>query len=472
MRRDGRAGRGRRLRRRSGVRRAHRRSAAGAGRARRVVVLEARDRVGGRIWTQQRESGATVDRGGGWLAPKHDAAHAPGGRDGRDHLQDPRRRQAPARRRRHSAAPTRASSRRSARSPSPRSPGRSGRSTGSSKQVPLEAPWTAAKAAEWDATSVGEYLETHRHPHRDRARPVRDGDPRAAHRRPPRGVAAQPADARARPRQPRDAVLHRGRRAGEPRGRRRRADGAADGRRARSTRVHLQQPGAVDHPAARQRGRHAARRRHRARAPASWSPCRRRWRSRSSSTPRSRTTARRSTAARWPDRSPRRCVVYDEPFWRADGFSGQTAEPGSASEVTIDASPADGRVRRPRVVHLQPRGRAVRRPARRPSGASCVLDAAHRAARAEGGVTGRLRRDGLVARGVDPRLLDGPLQARHPHAATATCSASRGAGSTGPAPRPRPPRTAPSTAPSAPASARQPRSSTATRTSSTVGRAA
>ena len=37
-------------------------------------------------------------------------------------------------------------------------------------------------------------------------------------------------------------------------------------------------------------------------------------------------------------------VVYDEPFWRADGFSGQTAEPGSASEVTIDASPADGRV--------------------------------------------------------------------------------------------------------------------------------
>ena len=35
-------------------------------------------------------------------------------------------------------------------------------------------------------------------------------------------------------------------------------------------------------------------------------------------------------------------VVYDEPFWRADGFSGQTAEPGSAAEVTIDASPASG----------------------------------------------------------------------------------------------------------------------------------
>src|SRR4051812_39711113 len=36
-------------------------------------------------------------------------------------------------------------------------------------------------------------------------------------------------------------------------------------------------------------------------------------------------------------------LVYDEPFWRADGLSGQSAEPGSAAEVTIDASPADGK---------------------------------------------------------------------------------------------------------------------------------
>jgi monoamine oxidase len=35
-------------------------------------------------------------------------------------------------------------------------------------------------------------------------------------------------------------------------------------------------------------------------------------------------------------------IVYDEPFWRADGFSGQTSQPGSASEVTIDASPSAG----------------------------------------------------------------------------------------------------------------------------------
>src|SRR5439155_7736039 len=35
-------------------------------------------------------------------------------------------------------------------------------------------------------------------------------------------------------------------------------------------------------------------------------------------------------------------VVYDEPFWRSDGFSGQTAGPGTAAEVTLDATSASG----------------------------------------------------------------------------------------------------------------------------------
>src|SRR5262245_43305988 len=44
-----------------------------AGRS--VVVLEARDRVGGRIWTFHLPDGSPVDRGGGWLANRHEAAH-------------------------------------------------------------------------------------------------------------------------------------------------------------------------------------------------------------------------------------------------------------------------------------------------------------------------------------------------------------------------------------------------------------
>ena len=39
-----------------------------------VVVLEARERVGGRIWTHRLPDGSPVDRGGAWLAPRHEAA--------------------------------------------------------------------------------------------------------------------------------------------------------------------------------------------------------------------------------------------------------------------------------------------------------------------------------------------------------------------------------------------------------------
>jgi len=38
-----------------------------------VSVVEARDRVGGRIWTEPLSDGTPIDRGGAWLAPKHDA---------------------------------------------------------------------------------------------------------------------------------------------------------------------------------------------------------------------------------------------------------------------------------------------------------------------------------------------------------------------------------------------------------------
>src|SRR5436305_10202946 len=41
-----------------------------AGRS--VVVLEARDRVGGRVWTENRPDGSAYDRGGGWISPRHE----------------------------------------------------------------------------------------------------------------------------------------------------------------------------------------------------------------------------------------------------------------------------------------------------------------------------------------------------------------------------------------------------------------
>jgi len=47
---------------------------AQAGRS--VVVLEARDRVGGRVWTERLSDGTPLDRGGAWLGPGQDRLYA------------------------------------------------------------------------------------------------------------------------------------------------------------------------------------------------------------------------------------------------------------------------------------------------------------------------------------------------------------------------------------------------------------
>ena len=98
-------------------------------------------------------------------------------------------------------------------------------------------------------------------------------------------------------------------------------------------------------------------------------------------------------------------VVYDEPFWRADGFSGQTSEPGSASEVTLDASPASGT---PGVIASFTFGPVAER--------VDALDPAERRRAVLDALTARLgprripvgvHRDAVVEGGVDARLLDG-----------------------------------------------------------------
>ena len=119
-----------------------------------VVVLEARDRVGGRIWTQHLADGTPVDRGGAWLGPAHYTIFGLANEvgvttyktwvDGAHLLVDGDRI------RRYTGL----------------IPKISPLAVGSiawtqlkidrlSKQVPLDAPWTAKRAAEWDARTVG-----------------------------------------------------------------------------------------------------------------------------------------------------------------------------------------------------------------------------------------------------------------------------------------------------------------------------
>ena len=65
-----------------------------------VTLLEARDRVGGRTFTETRDDGAWIDRGGAWVGPTQDRIHALMRRIRRQDLQAvPRRRSHDGRRR-------------------------------------------------------------------------------------------------------------------------------------------------------------------------------------------------------------------------------------------------------------------------------------------------------------------------------------------------------------------------------------
>jgi monoamine oxidase len=123
-----------------------------------VVVLEARDRIGGRIWTQQLPGGGTIDRGGGWLAPYHDRIHALAGEvgvstyktwvKGAHLLVDGKRI------RRYTGlipkiSPMAVISIAWAQFKLDRL----------AKTVPIEAPWTAKRAAEWDNQTVAQYID-------------------------------------------------------------------------------------------------------------------------------------------------------------------------------------------------------------------------------------------------------------------------------------------------------------------------
>jgi monoamine oxidase len=127
-----------------------------AGRS--VVVLEARDRIGGRIWTFHLPDGSPVDRGGGWVANRHGAILKLAGEVGVStyktyddgyHLLV-----GEGRTRRYRGLIPKISL--AAILTILRAQTRLDRMA---RRLPVEAPWTAERAEEWDARSVAWFLE-------------------------------------------------------------------------------------------------------------------------------------------------------------------------------------------------------------------------------------------------------------------------------------------------------------------------
>lgn len=307
-----------------------------AGRS--VVVLEARDRVGGRIWTHRLSDGTAIDRGGAWLAPRHDAilrlARELGTTtyktwvDGAHLLVDD------GEIRRYTGLIPKISL--MAVLSIFRAQTRLNRMA---KRVPLDAPWTARRAAEWDQRSVASFIDhagirtpiahnlfemavrglmtsdlkdasllhllflAHAHGGIDKLFSIEGG----AQENLVDGGAGSIAFAMA------EAIGEAVRLNAPVRSVVQHADHVtveADGITVDAKHLVMSIPPQLALDVA-------------------FDPA----------LPDDRTTLYRNSIG-GPE--TKTIVVYDEPFWRKDGFSGQTSEPGSAAEVTIDASPSSG----------------------------------------------------------------------------------------------------------------------------------
>ena len=213
---------------------------------------------------QHLADGTPVDRGGAWLA-RSTTRSSGSPRSRRRDVQDVGQGRAPARRRRpdppvHRPHPEDQPARRRhdrVRAVEDR-PARRSRCRSTRRGPPRT-------RREWDARTVGRLSRAHRDPHRDRARPVRDGRARAVHRRPPRHVVPPPAVARAR------ATAASTRCSRSRRARRRTWSTAGAGSIARRVAdelgdaVRLQRAGAIDHATRRSRRRRRRRSRSRRR---------------------------------------------------------------------------------------------------------------------------------------------------------------------------------------------------------------
>ena len=303
-----------------------------------VAVLEARDRVGGRIWTQQLSDGTPVDRGGAWLGPAHDAmfglAREMGVSTYKTWVKGKHLLVDGERTRRYTGLIPKIS---------PLAIGTIAwaqlKLDRMAKQVPLDAPWTAKRAAEWDARTVADYVAHNG---------IRTQIGRDLFEMAVRGLFTGDLND--------VSFLHllflvRGHgsintlfsiengaqenmvEGGAGSIARRMAEDLGDA-------IHLRTPVRSvtqhdDHVVVGADDLEVSARRAVVAVPPelvleiAFDPV----------LPDDRLTLYRNDRG-GPE--TKTLVVYDEPFWRADGFSGQTSEPGSACEVTLDASPAGG----------------------------------------------------------------------------------------------------------------------------------
>ncbi len=303
-----------------------------------VVVLEARDRVGGRIWTHHLSDGSAVDRGGGWLGPRHDAifglANEMGVTTYKTWVKGAHLLVGDGRTRRYTglipkisalAVLTLALAQRKLNQ--------------MARKVPLDAPWTAPRAAEWDARSIASWLE-HSGIRTKLARDLFESAVRGL-------MTADLSEASllhllylAHSHGSLDTLFSIENGAQENM-----VNGGA-GSIARRVADELRGSVTLSTPvrSITQRDAHvlvagdeltvSARKVVVSAPPAlaleiAFDP----------PLPEDRRALYRNAIGGWETKT---IVVYDEPFWRADGYSGQTAEPGSAAEVTLDAGPASG----------------------------------------------------------------------------------------------------------------------------------
>ncbi len=303
-----------------------------------VVVLEARDRVGGRIWTQNLADGSPVDRGGAWLAPYHDRALALAGEVGvstyKTWVKGAHLLIDGDRTRRYTGLIPKIS---------PLAVGTialaQARLDWMAKKIPIDAPWDAKRAKEWDARTVADFVahsgirtKIGRELFEMAVRGLFSGDlndtsflnflflVRAHHSvnnlfSIEKGAQENLIVGGA------GSIAHR------------MVDELGDAVRLNApvrSITHNTDHVVVDTGELVVNARHAVVTIPPALvADLTFDPV----------LPDDRLTLCRAAVAGPESKT---IVVYDEPFWRADGFSGQTAGPGSAAEVTIDASPASG----------------------------------------------------------------------------------------------------------------------------------